>query len=257
MSLSDQPSTGRRLTSLRHACLRLKRRVLPDAGLGGVATCASHPGLQIFSIFRRVSGHLPFPYSQFHFGKALPSYFLRHAKFWIDRRARYYIVLAMPHKYLLKEFEEFARSAAEPSAMMQRVSQRIHMHIPRYNWVGFYLVDPKDPSMLVLGPHTGSFAPKPKISWSEGLCGSAAAGRRMVVSDNVAEDPRYIQASDLVKSQISAPVLSGARVLGVFNVESYFMATFKPALERDFVVACTRIVAKCFARTLSPDLVNV
>ena len=163
----------------------------------------------------------------------------------------------MPHKYLLKEFEEFARSAAEPSAMMQRVSQRIHAHIPRYNWVGFYLVDLKDPSMLVLGPHAGSFTPKPTISWSEGLCGSAAAGRRMVVSDNVAEDPRYIQASDLVKSQISAPILAGARVLGVFNVESYFMATFKPALERDFVEACTRIVAKCFTRTLSPDLVNV
>jgi len=163
----------------------------------------------------------------------------------------------MPHKYLLKEFEEFARSAAEPSAMMQRVSQRIHMHIPRYNWVGFYLADQKDPSILVLGPHTGSFTPKPKISWSEGLCGSAAACRRVVVSDNVAEDPRYIQASDLVKSQISAPVLAGARVLGVFNVESYFMATFKPAVERDFVEGCTRIVAKCFARTLSPDLVNV
>jgi len=92
----------------------------------------------------------------------------------------------MPHKYLLKEFEEFARSAAEPSAMMLRVSQRIHTHIPRYNWVGFYLVDPKDPSMLVLGPHAGSFTPKATISWSEGLCGSAAAGRRIVVSDNVA-----------------------------------------------------------------------
>lgn len=172
-------------------------------------------------------------------------------------RKRYYIVRAMPHKYLLKEFEEFARSAAEPSAMMQRVSQRIHMHIPRYNWVGFYLVDPKDPSILVLGPHTGSFTPKPKISWSEGLCGSAAASRRIVVSDNVAEDPRYIQASDLVKSQISAPVLVGAKVMGVFNVESYFMATFKHALERDFVEGCARIVAKCFARTLSPDFVNV
>jgi len=162
----------------------------------------------------------------------------------------------MPHKYLLKEFEEFARSAAEPSAMMLRVSQRIHTHIPRYNWVGFYLVDPKDPSMLVLGPHAGSFTPKATISWSEGLCGSAAAGRRIVVSDNVAEDPRYIQASDLVKSQISAPVLAGAKVLGVFNVESYFLSTFKPAIEREFVESCTRIVAKCFARTHSPDLVH-
>ena len=162
----------------------------------------------------------------------------------------------MPHKYLLKEFEEFARAAADPSAIMQQVSQRIHAHIPRYNWVGFYLVDPKDPSRLVLGPHAGSFTPKPQISWSEGLCGSAAASRRMVVSDNVAEDPRYIQASDLVKSQISAPVLMGAKVLGVFKVESYFISTFKPAIEREFVENCTRIVAKCFARTLSPDLVN-
>lgn len=162
----------------------------------------------------------------------------------------------MPHKYLLKEFEEFARSAAEPNAMMLRVSQRIHAHIPRYNWVGFYLVDPKDHSMLVLGPHAGSFTPKPTIAWSEGLCGSAASGRRLVVSDNVTEDPRYIQASDLVKSQISAPVLAGSKVLGVFNVESYFMSTFKPAIEREFVENCTRIVARCFARTLSPDLVN-
>jgi len=53
----------------------------------------------------------------------------------------------MPHKYLLKEFEGFARSAAEPDAMMQRISQRVHLHIPRYNWVGFYLIDKKDSSV--------------------------------------------------------------------------------------------------------------
>ncbi|MGZ4845404.1 MAG: GAF domain-containing protein [Candidatus Angelobacter sp.] len=162
----------------------------------------------------------------------------------------------MPHKYLLKEFEEFARSAPAPDAMMQRVSQRIHLHIPRYNWVGFYLIDKMDSSTLVLGPHTGSFAPKPKISWSEGLCGSAAATRRVVVADNVAEEPRYIQASDLVKSQISVPMLAGNKTLGVFNVESYFMSTFKPAHEREFVEACAKIVGKCFARTAAPDLVN-
>jgi GAF domain-containing protein len=163
----------------------------------------------------------------------------------------------MPHKYLVKEFEEFARSAADPDSMMQRVSQRIHLHIPRYNWVGFYLVDKADSSLLVLGAHAGSFIPKPKISWNQGLCGSAAASRRLVVADNVAEDPRYIQASDLVKSQISTPIVAAGKVLAVFNVESYFLATFKPALERDFVEACAKIVGKCFARTISPDLVNV
>jgi len=163
----------------------------------------------------------------------------------------------MPHKYLLKEFEEFARSAADPDSMMQLVSKRIHLHIPRYNWVGFYLVDKMDASMLVLGPHTGSFTPSAKISWNQGLCGSAAATRRVAVADNVAEDPRYIQASDLVRSQISAPIMAAGKTVAVFNVESYFMATFKPAVEREFVEACTKIVGKCFVRTVSPDLVHV
>jgi hypothetical protein len=114
----------------------------------------------------------------------------------------------MPHKYLLKEFEDLARSATDAESLMQRVSQRIHLHIPRYNWVGFYLVDKKDPSTLVLGPHAGSFTPTPKITVGHGLCGFAATMRRTIVADNVAEEPHYIQASDLVKSQIA--VASGA-----------------------------------------------
>ncbi|HEY2364588.1 MAG TPA: GAF domain-containing protein [Candidatus Angelobacter sp.] len=161
----------------------------------------------------------------------------------------------MPHKYLLKEFEELARTAADPDIIMQRVSQRIHLHIPRYNWVGFYLVDKNDSSALILGPHTGSFTPKAKISWNEGLCGAAAASRRIIVSDNVAEDPRYIQASDLVKSQISVPIMAGNKLIAVFNVESYFMSAFKPAQERDFVEACAKIVSKSFARTATSDMV--
>lgn len=171
-------------------------------------------------------------------------------------RATLYIV-AMPHKYLLKEFEELARLAADPDTMMQRMSERIHLHIPRYNWVGFYLVDKEDPSALVLGRHTGSFTPKKKISWNEGLCGAAAASRRVTVADNVAEDPRYIQASDLVKSQISVPILPANKIVGIFNVESYFMAAFKPAQEREFVEACARIVSKCFGRIPASELMHV
>jgi putative methionine-R-sulfoxide reductase with GAF domain len=81
--------------------------------------------------------------------------------------------------------------------------------------------------------------------------------RRVVAADNVAEDPRYIQASDLVKSQISVPIMAGNKLIAVFNVESYFMAAFKPAQEREFVEACARIVSKCFARTMAPDLAHV
>jgi GAF domain-containing protein len=163
----------------------------------------------------------------------------------------------MPHKYLLKEFEELAGSAAGPDAVMQRISQRVHLHIPRYNWVGFYLVDKKDASTLVLGPHTGSLTPKAKISWNEGLCGSAAATRRVTVADNVADNPQYIQASDLVKSQISVPIVAGNKIVAVFNVESYFLSAFRPAQEREFVEACAKVVGKCFAQTMAPQLAHV
>ena len=162
----------------------------------------------------------------------------------------------MPHKYLMNEFEDFARSAANAEALMGHVSQRIHQHLPRYNWVGFYVIDPRDSSSLVLGPHTGSFTPNPRISLSQGICGSAAATGLVTVADDVAADPRYLQASDLVKSQISAPVLAGRKTLAVMNVESYFLATFKAQQERQFVEACARLVGKCMERSTVPDLVH-
>jgi GAF domain-containing protein len=163
----------------------------------------------------------------------------------------------MPHKYLLKEFEDFARSAPKAEELMQHISQRIHMHIPRYNWVGFYLFAEKDLSTLVLGPHAGSFTPNPKISLNQGLCGAAASTGRIVAADDVSKDPRYLQASDLVKSQISVPVEYGGRTHAVLNVESYFLSAFKAAEERNFVESCAKIVARSFEHKMLRDLVHV
>jgi L-methionine (R)-S-oxide reductase len=159
----------------------------------------------------------------------------------------------MPHKYLLKEFEDFARSANKAELLMQHVSQRIHMHIPRYNWVGFYLLDKKDPYILLLGPHTGSFTPNPKISLDQGISGSAVSTRRTMIVDDVADSPDYIKVSDLVKSQISVPVIASARVVGVFNIESYFRATFKADVERNFAEACAKVVGKIMERTMAAE----
>jgi L-methionine (R)-S-oxide reductase len=163
----------------------------------------------------------------------------------------------MPHKYLLKEFEEFSRSASNAESVMKRVSERIHMHIPRYNWVGFYLVDKKDSFKLVLGPHTGSFTPAQTISLDQGICGSAASTNRTVVIDNAAESPYALRASDLVKSQIAAPVMAGSKTIGALCVDSYFVNAFTATIERDFVEACARVVGRCAERTAAPTLVHV
>jgi L-methionine (R)-S-oxide reductase len=163
----------------------------------------------------------------------------------------------MPHKYLLKEFEEFARTSSKAETLMQHVSQRIHAHIPRYNWVGFYLIDKNDPYSLSLGPHVGSFTPTPKISLDQGISGAAVSTRRMIVVDDVADSPDYIKVSDLVKSQISVPLMAGSKVMGVFNIESYFRATFKPDVERNFAEACAKVVGKLMEKATAAELVNV
>jgi len=141
---------------------------------------------------------------------------------------------------------------------MLHVSQRIHLHIPRYNWIGFYLLDKQDSTTLVLGPHAGSFTPAKRIALHQGLCGWAASTQGTIVADDVREEPRYVQASDLVKSQISVPLLVVGKAVGVFNVESYFLGAFKRIEDRTFVEACARIVAACYERTaLSAPLVHV
>lgn len=162
----------------------------------------------------------------------------------------------MPHKYLIKEFEDFARSARTAEPLMQYMSERIHKHIPRYNWVGFYVVDKKDAGMLVLAAHTGSFTPNARIPLDHGLCGVAASTGSVISADNVAEDPRCLVTYDLVKSQIAAPVMITGKAIMILYVESYFMATFKSDAEREFLEKCVRIVAGCLQKTMAAELIN-
>jgi putative methionine-R-sulfoxide reductase with GAF domain len=51
------------------------------------------------------------------------------------------------HQELLQEFRLFVDTAANATAVMTHISQRLHSELTRYNWVGFYLVDNADPGV--------------------------------------------------------------------------------------------------------------
>ena len=53
------------------------------------------------------------------------------------------------HEELLREFQNFAKTAPTAQSVMERIAQRLHEEVARYNWVGFYLVDPADPGNLL------------------------------------------------------------------------------------------------------------
>jgi len=147
------------------------------------------------------------------------------------------------HDEPLREFQEFARTASTSTALMEFMTQRLHEKKARYNWVGFYLVDPADPDMLVVGPYVGSFSPNVRIPLDTGLCGAAASTRRTVVVDDVTKDPRYLAGSSMVISEIVVPISVNNKLAGELDVESYFPNTFTK-VEQDFVEACARIAGK-------------
>jgi L-methionine (R)-S-oxide reductase len=147
---------------------------------------------------------------------------------------------------LLREFQNFSKTALAATSLMERIAQRLHEKLTRYNWVGFYLVDAEDSSVLVIGPFVGSFTPHARIPLSTGLCGAAASTGQAVIVNDVAKDPRYLAGSSLVHSEIVVPIFVKNELAGELDVESYFPNTFTPG-EQEFIEACAGIVAKSLA----------
>ncbi len=126
---------------------------------------------------------------------------------------------------------------------MEHICQQSHSKLTRYNWVGFYLIDPNDPDILLVGPFVGSFTPNARIPLHTGLCGAAARDATTVVVHDVTKDPRYLAGSPLVKSEIVVPIFARKKLAGELDIESYFTGTFT-AEEQQFVEACATTVAK-------------
>lgn len=158
--------------------------------------------------------------------------------------------MTQAQQVLLKEFQEFAAVAPSADALMERISQRLHETMARYNWVGFYLVDPANSEVLVIGPYVGSFTPNARIPLNTGLCGAAASSGQTVVVDDVTKDPRYLAGSSLVHSEVVVPVSVKGKLVGELDIESYFPGTFtKP--EQEFAEACAAVVAKFLGKTVA------
>ena len=115
--------------------------------------------------------------------------------------------MMLAHQELLREFQDFAKSAPTAASVMERISQRLHEKMTRYNWVGFYLVDPADSGILLVGPFVGSFTPNARIPLNRGLCGAAAStGRTVVVVSDDQEVRRDARAGGARVASASALV---------------------------------------------------
>jgi L-methionine (R)-S-oxide reductase len=151
------------------------------------------------------------------------------------------------HKELLQELQSLAQTAPTAQSLMEQMAKRLHEKMTRYNWTGFYLVDPADAGYLIVGPFVGSFTPHARFPLDNGLCGAAASSGQVVVVQDVSKDPRYLAGSSLVKSEIVVPIYVNKKLAAELDIESYFADTFTKE-EQEFVEACASVLANYLAK---------
>ena len=93
------------------------------------------------------------------------------------------------------------------------------------NWAGFYFFDGSE---LVVGPFQGKPACV-RIALGKGVCGTAAATRQTQVVRDVAAFPGHIPCDSASRSEIVVPLFDGARLIGVWDVDSPVLARFDAA----------------------------
>jgi putative methionine-R-sulfoxide reductase with GAF domain len=115
---------------------------------------------------------------------------------------------------------EVARRAGAPgrhSERAQRVADAVRAG-GGYRWVGVYSVD--DATVTVDAWSGPAMPAHPAFPRERGLTGAAIAACVVVVSNDVASDPRYLTTMDSTGSELIAPVAVAGRVVGTIDIES-------------------------------------
>ena len=142
---------------------------------------------------------------------------------------------------LLDQFRELASICSSLEALQTGIVEAAARSLPHFSWTGFYMLDPSDPAMLVLGPFVGAPTPHVRIPVTEGICGAAVASGQTVIVDDVTADPRYLSCSIETRSEIVVPIYAHGKVVGEIDIDSHDPAAFKQE-DRDFLEEAARIV---------------
>jgi L-methionine (R)-S-oxide reductase len=143
-----------------------------------------------------------------------------------------------------KEVDQLNFTTKTADQFMQALTLLLHEKMLKYNWVGFYMLEPgANPPVLVLGHYQGAMTPHTRIHLHQGICGAAASSGKTVVVDDVKSDPRYLACSLETKSEIVVPIFVGGRVAGELDIDSHFHAAFSFE-DRELVEHCAKLVGK-------------
>ncbi|RMY84466.1 hypothetical protein D0862_11418 [Hortaea werneckii] len=86
------------------------------------------------------------------------------------------------------------------------------------NWAGFYILDPKVPNQLILGPFQGKVACQ-TIKFGRGVCGAAAQSGETQLVPDVEQFPGHIACDSESQSEIVVPILKDGKVVAIIDID--------------------------------------
>ncbi len=124
---------------------------------------------------------------------------------------------------VLESLERLLEGEDDPIAAMATVVCELHHGFESFDWTGFYrhVAD----QWLVIGPYQGTHGCL-RIPFSSGVCGRAARSRTTQLVPDVSAVDDHIACSASSRSEIVVPVLAGARLVAVLDVDSNTLAAF-------------------------------
>ena len=152
---------------------------------------------------------------------------------------------------LARELDQVAEGVNSVEELMSVVVARLRERLPRYDWVGFYMLEEGragTPATLVLGPYIGAVTPHKRIPLDQGICGAAASSGQTVVVDDVSKDPRYLACSIETRSEIVVPIYVKGKVVGELDIDSHTPSAFGSD-DRRLVEHCAELVGRYLEKT--------
>lgn len=111
-------------------------------------------------------------------------------------------------------------------AALANASALLNQAMGEINWVGFYLVEEKGTSdLLVLGPFQGKPACV-EINIGKGVCGTAWERDEVMLVKDVHAFPGHIACDGASRSEIVLPIHAEGKVVGVLDIDSPILARF-------------------------------
>ena len=127
------------------------------------------------------------------------------------------------YRELLPQLAALFEGEPDLVANLANATAALRACLPVASWVGFYVVRGGE---LVLGPFQGNVACV-RIAVGRGVCGTAAAERRIVVAPDVDQFPGHIACDAGSRSEIVVPIFArGGALAAVLDIDSYELAAF-------------------------------